>query len=219
MEKPAGTGELPPVLEEFAAEYPQVWEAYNRLGEATASAGPLDEKTQRLLKLAIAIGSQRQGAVNSHTRRALRAGCTPEEFIHVGILAISTIGWPGAFAATGPVGGKDARSAHRSRLQGPAAFVQLLVVEGHAHGVLPVGLARASENERPHARRITNEGGTAGPSSVPPAPRRTAWAGELPRDRHPDAAADAHAHARPGAQRPDSGGNGHRRRHGNVVAR
>jgi hypothetical protein len=56
MTKPATTGELPQVLEEFAARYPQVWEAYNRLGEATAAAGPLDEKTQRLLKLAIAIG-------------------------------------------------------------------------------------------------------------------------------------------------------------------
>jgi AhpD family alkylhydroperoxidase len=99
MTKPATTGELPQVLEEFAARYPQVWEAYNRLGEATAAAGPLDEKTQRLLKLAIAIGAQRQGAVNSHTRRALAAGCTPEEIVHVGILAISTIGWPAAFAA------------------------------------------------------------------------------------------------------------------------
>jgi alkylhydroperoxidase/carboxymuconolactone decarboxylase family protein YurZ len=91
--------ELPEVLKQFAAEYPQVWEAYNRLGEATAAAGPLDEKTQRLLKLAVAIGAQRQGAVHSHTRRALAAGCAPEELIHVGILAIPTIGWPGAFAA------------------------------------------------------------------------------------------------------------------------
>jgi alkylhydroperoxidase/carboxymuconolactone decarboxylase family protein YurZ len=92
-------GDLPTVVEEFAAEYPQVWDAYNRLGEATSEAGPLDEKARRLIKLALAIGAQRQGAVNSHTRRALAAGCTPEELIHVGILAIPTIGWPGAFAA------------------------------------------------------------------------------------------------------------------------
>src|SRR5688572_5229911 len=92
-------GELPPVLAGFAERYPHVWEAYNQLGEAAAAAGPLDEKTQRLVKLALAIGAQRQGAVNSHTRRALRAGCTPEELVQVGILAIATIGWPGAFAA------------------------------------------------------------------------------------------------------------------------
>jgi alkylhydroperoxidase/carboxymuconolactone decarboxylase family protein YurZ len=92
-------GDLPPVLAEFAGEYPEVWEAYCRLGEASASAGPLDAKAQRLVKLGIAIGAQRQGAVHSHAKRALRAGCTPEELVHVGILAITTAGWPGAFAA------------------------------------------------------------------------------------------------------------------------
>jgi alkylhydroperoxidase/carboxymuconolactone decarboxylase family protein YurZ len=91
--------ELPDVVTEFAGEYPQVWAAYNRLGNAAAEAGPLDEKTQRLVKLAIAIGAQRQGAVNSHTRRGLAAGCAPKELVHVGLLAITTIGWPGAFAA------------------------------------------------------------------------------------------------------------------------
>jgi AhpD family alkylhydroperoxidase len=95
----AKAGELPAVLEEFAAQYPQVWDAYNRLGGAAGDAGPLDEKTQRLIKLAIAIGGQRQGAVNSHTRRALAAGCTPQELMHTGILAITTLGWPAAFAA------------------------------------------------------------------------------------------------------------------------
>lgn len=91
--------ELPDVLREFAAKYPQVWDAYNRLGEAAAEAGPLDERTQRLVKLAIAIGAGREGAVHSHARRALKAGITPEELLHVGLLAITTIGWSGAFAA------------------------------------------------------------------------------------------------------------------------
>ncbi len=99
MAKTAQKGELPKVLEEFAAKYPEVWDAYNRLGEAAAKAGPLDERTQRLVKLAIAIGAQREGAVHSHTRRALKVGITPEELIHVGILAVTTIGWSAAFAA------------------------------------------------------------------------------------------------------------------------
>ena len=99
MAEPMRPGELPSVVEEFAAEYPQVWEAYNRLGETASEAGPLGEKAKRLIKLALAIGAQRQGAVSSHTKRALAAGCTPEELVHVGILAIATIGWPGAFAA------------------------------------------------------------------------------------------------------------------------
>jgi alkylhydroperoxidase/carboxymuconolactone decarboxylase family protein YurZ len=99
MPEPVNLTELPDVLAEFAGEYPQVWAAYNRLGNAAAEAGPLDEKSQRLVKLGIAIGAQRQGAVHSHARRALKAGCTPEELVHVGILAITTVGWPAAFAA------------------------------------------------------------------------------------------------------------------------
>ena len=82
------TTELPKVLQEFAGKYPPVWEAYNALGEAATRAGPLDEKTQRLVKLAIAIGAERQGAVHSHAKRALTAGCTPEELIHVGLSLI-----------------------------------------------------------------------------------------------------------------------------------
>jgi alkylhydroperoxidase/carboxymuconolactone decarboxylase family protein YurZ len=99
MADPVNKGELPEVLAQFADQYPDVWDAYNQLGSAAAAAGPLDEKSQRLIKLAIAIGSQRQGAVHSHTRRALKAGCRPEELVHVGILAITTLGWPAAFAA------------------------------------------------------------------------------------------------------------------------
>src|SRR5690349_20799854 len=91
-------GDLPEVVAAFADQYPEVWAAYQRLGAAAGNAGPLNEKTQRLLKLAIAIGAQRQGAVHSHAKRALKAGCTPEELVQVGILAITTVGWPGAFA-------------------------------------------------------------------------------------------------------------------------
>lgn len=96
---PKGVSDLPPVLEEFAAKYPGLWNAYNALGEAAAQAGPLDEKTQRLVKLAIAIGAERQGAVHSHAKRALKAGATSDELVHLAILAITTIGWSGAFAA------------------------------------------------------------------------------------------------------------------------
>lgn len=90
---------LPEALDQFIAQYPQVWEAYNRLGEAAAEAGPLDEKTRRLVKLAVAIGAGREGAVHAHVRQARQEGITPEELLHVGVLAITTIGWPGAFAA------------------------------------------------------------------------------------------------------------------------
>jgi alkylhydroperoxidase/carboxymuconolactone decarboxylase family protein YurZ len=91
--------ELPPVVRELASKYPALWEAYGRLGEAASAAGPLDAKTERLVKLALAIGAGREGAVHSHARRAAKAGWSPEELRQVALLAITTLGWSGAVAA------------------------------------------------------------------------------------------------------------------------
>jgi hypothetical protein len=49
--------------------------------------------------MTIAIGALREGAVHSHTRRALEVGCSPDELRHVGVLAITTIGFPSTMAA------------------------------------------------------------------------------------------------------------------------
>lgn len=92
-------GDLPQVLQDFADQYPEVWKTYDALGKATADAGPLDTKTRCLVKLGIAVATERQGVVHAHARRALKAGASAEELLHVGILAITTIGWSGAFAA------------------------------------------------------------------------------------------------------------------------
>ena len=91
--------QLPRIVEKFARERPQIWETYNQLGEAAAEAGPLDARTQRLVKLALAVGGGLEGAVHSHVRRGLSAGLTKEEIEHVALLAITTIGWPSAIAA------------------------------------------------------------------------------------------------------------------------
>ncbi len=90
---------LPSVVEQFSESQPDVWDAYNQLGKAVAEAGPLDAKTQRLIKLAIAVGAAREGAVRSHARRGLKAGLTPAELEQVALLGITTAGWPAAFAA------------------------------------------------------------------------------------------------------------------------
>jgi alkylhydroperoxidase/carboxymuconolactone decarboxylase family protein YurZ len=37
--------------------------------------------------------------MHSHTRRALEADCTPDQLRHVGVLAITTIGFPSPMAA------------------------------------------------------------------------------------------------------------------------
>jgi alkylhydroperoxidase/carboxymuconolactone decarboxylase family protein YurZ len=90
---------LPPIVESIARDYPEVWAAYSRLGDATEKAGPLDEKTIRLVKLALAVGAGRQGAVHSHVRRGRKAGLAAAELRQVALLAITTIGWSSSVAA------------------------------------------------------------------------------------------------------------------------
>jgi alkylhydroperoxidase/carboxymuconolactone decarboxylase family protein YurZ len=91
--------QIPTRYLQFEKSYPTVIQAVEALGEVTQSAGPLNSKTRALVKLAIALGALREGAVHSHTRRALEAGCTPEELRHVVVLAITTIGFPSTMAA------------------------------------------------------------------------------------------------------------------------
>jgi 4-carboxymuconolactone decarboxylase len=95
---PKSETKLPARYQDFAKSYPTVMRTVEALGEATRAAGPLDKKTCALVKLAIAVGALREGAVHSHTRRALEAGCTPDELRHVEVLAITTIGFPSTMA-------------------------------------------------------------------------------------------------------------------------
>lgn len=90
---------LPPKAAAFAKSYAQVWNAYERLGEGCAGAGPISAPVLRLVKLALAIGGSSEGAVHSHTRRALAEGLSKEEIKHVAVLAIPTLGFPHAIRA------------------------------------------------------------------------------------------------------------------------
>lgn len=90
---------LPPAPDRIAHSHPNLWDAYCRLGEACVEAGPLDDRTRRLVKLALALGARSEGAVHSHTRRALEEGLTAAEIKHVAFLAIPTLGFPQAMAA------------------------------------------------------------------------------------------------------------------------
>lgn len=83
----------------FEKKHPAVWDAFAKLGEACHETGPLDEKTRRLVKVAMSVAFRHEGAVHSATRNALKAGVAREEIEHVVILAITTIGWPAAYAA------------------------------------------------------------------------------------------------------------------------
>jgi alkylhydroperoxidase/carboxymuconolactone decarboxylase family protein YurZ len=91
---------LPPSIDEFRAQYPHIWEAFATLAsKCHDEGGPLEERSRRLVKLALAVGAGHQGAVHSATRRALEGGVPPDSLYHVGVLAITTLGWPSANAA------------------------------------------------------------------------------------------------------------------------
>ncbi len=91
----ANDGEhLPSGAGEVAKAYPEVWQAYAALGKACSEAGPIDGRTARLVKLALAIGALSEGATHSHTRRALEEGLSKEELKQVALMAIPTLGFP-----------------------------------------------------------------------------------------------------------------------------
>jgi AhpD family alkylhydroperoxidase len=73
--------------------------AVEELGRAVKESGPLDEKASHLIQLAAAATLRSEGAVHSHTKRALAAGASPEEIYHAVILLTSTIGFPNVSAA------------------------------------------------------------------------------------------------------------------------
>jgi len=91
--------EIPGTYRRFRQKYPDVARHYEALGDALTQAGPLDERTARLVKLAIAVGYQQEGAVHSAVRKGLEAGLTPDEMRQVALLAITTIGFAAAMAA------------------------------------------------------------------------------------------------------------------------
>ena len=90
--------ELPEFLQKVIKRYPKVWESYEDLGKTVSSLKGLDERGQRLVKLAIAVGTKSEGAVHSHVRKCKKAGISNEEIYHVAMLAITSLGWSSAIA-------------------------------------------------------------------------------------------------------------------------
>ena len=85
---------LPPAYQRLAKEHPAVIQSYEALGDAIRSAGPLDARTAALVKLATALGTGLEGGTHSAVRKALDAGCTRDECLHVALLGLTTLGFP-----------------------------------------------------------------------------------------------------------------------------
>ena len=88
----------PDTHEAFTSTFPKLAKAWETVGQA-GKEGPLDEKTARLVKLAIAVGAQQEGAVHASVRKALAMGITPRELEQVVALAAGTLGFPRTVAA------------------------------------------------------------------------------------------------------------------------
>lgn len=89
----------PKAYTQFKEEQPELVEAYEAMSAACRAGGPLDVKTVALVKLAVAVGSGLEGATHSAARKALGAGCTRADLLHVTLQGTSTIGFPAMMRA------------------------------------------------------------------------------------------------------------------------
>ena len=90
--------QVPKRFEKLQQDYPKIAKAYEEFGKAVHTSGPLDDKTRALIKLAISTGAGLEGAVHSHTRKAIEIGASKEEIRQTVLLALPTIGLPSAMA-------------------------------------------------------------------------------------------------------------------------
>lgn len=79
--------------------HPDFLNAVEALGKVVRNEGPIDSKHSQLIQLAAAAAIRSEGAVHSHTARALDAGASADEVHHAIILLASTIGFPNVTAA------------------------------------------------------------------------------------------------------------------------
>ncbi len=89
--------EPPKTYTDFVARFPKLGQAWELASDA-GNEGPLDERTRRLIKIAVAIGASREGAVRSGVRKAVAAGISAQEIDHVIALAAGTLGFPATVA-------------------------------------------------------------------------------------------------------------------------
>ena len=74
-------------------------DAYDALSKVCRQAGPLDESTGALVKLAGSVGCGAERTVHAHAKKALRAGADPGSVRQVALIALPTVGLPAALDA------------------------------------------------------------------------------------------------------------------------
>lgn len=81
---------------------PTTMQGFAQLADSAKKGGVLDEKTKELIAVAISVAQRCDGCIGFHTRGAVRAGATREEFLEMIGVAIMMGGGPstvyGAYA-------------------------------------------------------------------------------------------------------------------------
>jgi 4-carboxymuconolactone decarboxylase len=90
---------LPDIFKQFKDNYPEILDAYHKVGELCSGVGPMDLKTQHLVQLGIAIGVASKGGVRSHVRRALDEGATEDEVRQAVLISATMVGFPAMIAS------------------------------------------------------------------------------------------------------------------------
>jgi alkylhydroperoxidase/carboxymuconolactone decarboxylase family protein YurZ len=81
---------LPEIYQNFVERYPQLEKAWETLSEA-GREDSLDDKTLRLVKLGVAIGAMREGAIRTNVRKALSLGISLAEIKQIIALSAATL--------------------------------------------------------------------------------------------------------------------------------
>ncbi len=92
---------LPEIFKKFVEEHRDISETLLRVGDLSSKAGPMDNVTQHLVQMGIAVGAGSQGGVRSHARRALDSGATREQLVQSVLLSSTIVGFPAMIAAYG----------------------------------------------------------------------------------------------------------------------
>ena len=82
---------------EFSQHFPKLADAWRLISDAS-QVGSLSERELRLVKLGVALGAMREGAVHSNVRKGLSQGLARSDIEQAIAAAAGTIGMPATVA-------------------------------------------------------------------------------------------------------------------------
>ena len=87
------------LINDFQAQFPDIWAAYNQLKTACDQGGPLDRKTTELIKIGISAAMGHEGGLMAHISQARKAGAQEDEIYQAIMTATGLAGFPAILQA------------------------------------------------------------------------------------------------------------------------